>query len=44
MYKGLTEIYIQDERFKSNYEKVAPRLAQYMHDTMIYFTQIKTQK
>lgn len=37
MYKGLSEMYIQDERFKNNYEKVAKGLAQYMHDAMIEF-------
>ncbi|MFA5651839.1 MAG: TipAS antibiotic-recognition domain-containing protein [Candidatus Paceibacterota bacterium] len=41
LYKGLAEMYIQDERFKNNYEKVASGLAQYMHDAMLEFTNLK---
>jgi hypothetical protein len=37
LYKGLAEMYILDERFKNNYEKVAHGLAQYMHDAMVEF-------
>ena len=44
MYEGLANMYIEDERFKTNYEKVAPGLAQYMHDAMIYFIQKQNTK
>jgi len=37
LYKGLAEMYIQDERFKNNYEKIANGLAKYMHDAMMYY-------
>jgi hypothetical protein len=37
MYRGLAELYITDERFKANYEKIAKGLAQFMHDAMIHF-------
>jgi hypothetical protein len=42
LYKGLADMYIEDERFKANYEKVAPGLAQYMHDAMIEFIKTKS--
>ncbi len=37
MYKGLAKMYIEDERFKKNYEKVAKGLAQFIHDGIIEF-------
>jgi hypothetical protein len=37
IYSGLAEMYIADERFKLNYEKVAEGLAQFMHDAMKYY-------
>ena len=37
IYKGLAKMYIEDERFKENYEKIARGLAQFMHDGMIEF-------
>lgn len=37
LYQGLANMYLEDERFKTNYEKVAKGLAQFMHDAMIYF-------
>ena len=37
MYRGLAKMYIEDERFKKNYEKVAKGLAQFMHDGMVEF-------
>ena len=37
MYKGLAEMYIGDERFKANYEKVAQGLAQFMYDAMTHY-------
>lgn len=37
IYAGLANAYIADERFKANYESVAPGLAQFMHDAMIAY-------
>jgi DNA-binding transcriptional MerR regulator len=34
MHRNLAEMYIADERFKASYEKVAPGLAQYVHDAV----------
>jgi MerR family transcriptional regulator, thiopeptide resistance regulator len=35
MHVGLAEMYINDPRFAANYEKVAPGLAQYVHDAIL---------
>ncbi len=35
MHRGLAEMYISDPRFTANYEKVAPGLAQYVHDAIL---------
>ncbi len=35
MHLGLAEMYISDPRFTANYEKVAPGLAQYVHDAIV---------
>ena len=37
MYKGLANMYVDDERFKAFYEKVESGLAEYLRDGMIYF-------
>ncbi len=37
IYRGLATMYVQDERFKANYENIATGLAQYMQDAMFYF-------
>lgn len=37
IYRGLANMYVQDERFKVTYEKVAKGLAQFMHDAMMHF-------
>lgn len=37
MYRGLAQLYIEDARFKANYEKVAPGLAQFMHKSMLIY-------
>jgi DNA-binding transcriptional MerR regulator len=37
MYRGLAEMYVADERFKQNYEKVAEGLAEYMKESMFAF-------
>ncbi len=42
LYRGLAEMYVDDPRFRANYEKVAPGLAQFLHDAMIYY--IDTQE
>jgi MerR family transcriptional regulator, thiopeptide resistance regulator len=34
MHVGLAEMYIADARFTETYEKIAPRLAQYLHDAI----------
>lgn len=34
LYQGLAEMYVADERFKQNYEKVAVGLAEYMREAM----------
>ncbi len=36
-YKGLGQIYVDDPRFKSAYDKIAPRLAEYQRDAMAAF-------
>jgi MerR family transcriptional regulator, thiopeptide resistance regulator len=35
MHVGLAEMYIADPRFAANYEKVAPGLAQFVHDAIL---------
>ncbi len=37
IYRGLAEMYVADDRFKANYEKVAPGLAEYMQKGMLVF-------
>jgi DNA-binding transcriptional MerR regulator len=37
LYRGLAEMYVADERFKQNYEKVAPGLAEFMRGAMIAY-------
>lgn len=36
-YRGLGRMYADDERFRANYEKVAPGLAQYFRDAMAVY-------
>lgn len=31
---GLTELYLQDARFKANFDKIEPRLAEFMHEAV----------
>ena len=40
MYTGLANMYVDDPRFKANYEKVAPGLAEFMRDGMLYFVEV----
>jgi DNA-binding transcriptional MerR regulator len=35
MHRNLAEMYIADERFAASYERVAPGLAQYVHDAVV---------
>lgn len=35
MHRNLAEMYIADDRFKRNYEQVAPGLASYVHDAVL---------
>ncbi len=37
LYKGLANMYVDDPRFKANYEKVADGLAEFMRDGMLCF-------
>jgi DNA-binding transcriptional MerR regulator len=34
MHRGLAEMYLADERFTANYERLAPGLAQWVHDAI----------
>jgi DNA-binding transcriptional MerR regulator len=34
MHRGLADMYLADERFTANYERVAPGLAQWVHDAI----------
>jgi MerR family transcriptional regulator, thiopeptide resistance regulator len=34
-HRGLAELYLSDPRFRTNYEEIAPGLAQYVHDAII---------
>ncbi|MEP7081568.1 MAG: TipAS antibiotic-recognition domain-containing protein [Chloroflexota bacterium] len=34
MHVGLAEMYVADPRFTATYEKIAPGLAQYLHDAI----------
>lgn len=36
-YKGLGQMYVDDERFKANYEKIAEGLAEYQRDALIVY-------
>ena len=35
MHVGLAEMYLADPRFTATYEKIAPGLAQYVHDAIL---------
>jgi DNA-binding transcriptional MerR regulator len=35
VHRGLAEMYIADQRFTANYERVAPGLARYVHDAIV---------
>ncbi|MEV6138261.1 TipAS antibiotic-recognition domain-containing protein [Nocardia sp. NPDC051990] len=38
-YKCLGQIYVDDERFKANYEKIAEGLAEYQRDAMVVYAE-----
>lgn len=44
LYQGLAEMYVADERFKQNYEKVAKGLAEYLRDGMLEFVKMGGEK
>ena len=35
VHRGLAEMYLADDRFRANYDNVAPGLAQYVHDAIV---------
>ena len=35
LHRGLAKMYLADERFTQNYERLAPGLARYVHDAML---------
>lgn len=37
MYRGMAKMYVDDPRFKTNYENVAVGLAEYMRDGMLHY-------
>ncbi|OGH92571.1 MAG: hypothetical protein A2534_00700 [Candidatus Magasanikbacteria bacterium RIFOXYD2_FULL_39_9] len=37
MYRGMAKMYVDDPRFKANYENVAVGLAEYMRDGMLHY-------
>lgn len=43
MYRGMAKMYVDDPRFKANYENVAIGLAKFMSDGMLYFAEDKSQ-
>ena len=36
-YRGLGQLYVDDERFSARYEQIAPGLAAYQRDAMIVY-------
>lgn len=40
MYRGMAKMYVDDPRFKANYENVAVGLAEFMRDGMLYFAEV----
>ena len=43
IYRGLAEMYVADERFKQNYEKLAVGLAEYMKEGMMKYAEEKSK-
>lgn len=44
MYTGMAKMYVDDPRFKANYENVAIGLAEFMCDGMLYFAEVNAKK
>ena len=44
MYRGMAKMYVDDPRFKANYENVAKGLAEFMRDGMICFADVEEKK
>lgn len=42
LYRGLANMYVDDPRFKANYEKVAWGLAEYMQEAMLYYVKVNS--
>ncbi|WAA10998.1 MerR family transcriptional regulator [Fervidibacillus albus] len=40
-HAGIADLYVEDERFKAYYEKVAPGAAQFLREAIHYFTGLK---
>jgi DNA-binding transcriptional MerR regulator len=40
-YKGLADLYTQDPRFRANYDKTDPRLAEFMHSAMAAYAEAR---
>jgi len=40
MYKGLANMYVEDERFRAFYEKIAPGLAEFMRKSMLLYAEL----
>ncbi len=44
MYRSMAKMYVDDPRFKANYENIAPGLAEFMRDAMICFADTQEKK
>lgn len=44
IYRGLANLYIEDERFMATYEKYAQGLAQFMHGAMCFYCDTQSKK
>ncbi len=44
MYRGMAKMYVDDPRFKANYENVAIGLAEYMRTGMLYYADMQEKK
>lgn len=44
IFRGLGNLYVDDKRFTAYYEKVKPGLAQFMHEAMDYYCDLKEDR
>ncbi len=44
MYRGMAKMYVDDARFKANYENIAKGLAEFMRDGMLYYANTQEGK